>query len=167
MFELSSLTAGGVYLPVFAFIAGLVAFVAFVPLSRFVPQPVSGSRFLAIDGLRGYLALAVLVHHSSIWYVYARTGKWSAPPSALYAQLGAHLGACPDKPPALLPAEPPPQCANRLCEGPLRHDAIQARELRPLQSGDAEPCPKPHQASEYWAKMAHVQHSSLGSPCGT
>ncbi|MEN4936589.1 acyltransferase [Stenotrophomonas sp. TWI1151] len=88
MFELSSLTAGGVYLPVFAFIAGLVAFVAFVPLSRFVPQPVSGSRFLAIDGLRGYLALAVLVHHSSIWYVYARTGKWSAPPSALYAQLG-------------------------------------------------------------------------------
>ncbi len=88
MFELSSLTAGGVYLPVFPLIAALVAFVAFVPLSRFVPQPASGSRFLAIDGLRGYLALAVLVHHSSIWYVYARTGKWSAPPSALYAQLG-------------------------------------------------------------------------------
>ncbi|HEV2703678.1 MAG TPA: acyltransferase [Steroidobacteraceae bacterium] len=56
-------------------------------LSKRYP-PVAGSgRFLAIDGLRGYLALSVFLHHSCIWYFYLRTGKWDLPPSQLYAQL--------------------------------------------------------------------------------
>ncbi len=68
--------------------AGLTAtLVAFVLSGR--SPPVAGpDRFLAIDGLRGYLALAVFLHHSCVWYFYLRTGKWELPPSRLYVQLG-------------------------------------------------------------------------------
>lgn len=45
-------------------------------------------RFASIDGLRGYLALGVYLHHSCIWYFYARSGIWQLPPSRLYTHLG-------------------------------------------------------------------------------
>jgi len=44
--------------------------------------------FVAIDGLRGYLALAVFISHTAIWYFYLRTGRWETPPSNVYTQLG-------------------------------------------------------------------------------
>ncbi|MBS0171829.1 MAG: acyltransferase [Nitrospira sp.] len=45
-------------------------------------------RYTSLDGLRGYLALAVFVSHSSIWYFYLRSGVWDVPPSNVYTQLG-------------------------------------------------------------------------------
>lgn len=45
-------------------------------------------RFTAIDGLRGYLALSVFVHHGMVWFFWLRTGQWVAPPSNLYSHLG-------------------------------------------------------------------------------
>lgn len=66
----------------------LLALLCAWPLGKWVPLPDPGGRATSIDGLRGLLALGVFVHHSSIWYVYARTGAWKAPPSPLYAQLG-------------------------------------------------------------------------------
>ncbi|MCC6968480.1 MAG: acyltransferase [Nitrospira sp.] len=48
----------------------------------------STARYPSLDGLRGYLALAVFVSHSSIWYFYLRTGTWEVPPSNVYTQLG-------------------------------------------------------------------------------
>ncbi|RTQ91259.1 MULTISPECIES: acyltransferase family protein [Stenotrophomonas] len=66
----------------------LLAMVCALPLGKFVPLPDSKGRATSIDGLRGLLALSVFVHHSSIWYVYARSGEWKSPASALYAQLG-------------------------------------------------------------------------------
>src|SRR4051794_29707847 len=53
--------------------------------------PPSAGRYVSIDGLRGYLALAVLLHHACTWYFYARTGKWAPPPSNLYTHFG-HSG---------------------------------------------------------------------------
>jgi peptidoglycan/LPS O-acetylase OafA/YrhL len=47
-----------------------------------------GGRHAAIDGLRGYLALAVFMHHACIWFFQLRTGRWEAPPSNLYVHLG-------------------------------------------------------------------------------
>lgn len=57
-------------------------------LSRFLGPHRSASRFLTIDGLRGYLALSVFIHHSDIWFFYLRDGKWQTPPSSFYAGLG-------------------------------------------------------------------------------
>jgi peptidoglycan/LPS O-acetylase OafA/YrhL len=54
---------------------------------RFGAPPDQG-RFAAIDGLRGYLAFFVFLHHSSVWYFYLRTGQWRVPPSNLYAHFG-------------------------------------------------------------------------------
>ncbi|MCX7193034.1 MAG: acyltransferase [Proteobacteria bacterium] len=45
-------------------------------------------RFASIDGLRGYLAFFVFLHHACIWYFYLRTGKWALPPSNLYTHFG-------------------------------------------------------------------------------
>jgi len=46
------------------------------------------ARFVTLDGLRGYLAYGVLLHHAAIWYGYLQTGLWDQPPSALYRSLG-------------------------------------------------------------------------------
>lgn len=53
----------------------------------FGKPPLQG-RYVSIDGLRGYLAFAVFVHHIPVWYVYCRTGIWSVPPSTVYANFG-------------------------------------------------------------------------------
>ncbi len=71
-----------------AILATLAATWFSVLLSRKYPPIEGADRFLSIDGLRGYLALFVFLHHSSIWYFYLRTGRWETPPSRLYAHLG-------------------------------------------------------------------------------
>jgi len=50
--------------------------------------PDTQGRFVAIDGLRGYLAFFVFLHHSMIWFFYLRTGEWKVPPSNLYTHFG-------------------------------------------------------------------------------
>ena len=45
-------------------------------------------RFATLDGLRGYAAFLVYLHHTAIWYFFARTGTWTLPPSRLYTQFG-------------------------------------------------------------------------------
>ena len=44
--------------------------------------------FAALDGLRGFLALAVFLHHSIYWYSYATGGKWYFYSSSLYMNFG-------------------------------------------------------------------------------
>lgn len=48
----------------------------------------TAQRISSIDGLRGYLAFGVFLHHSCIWYFFLRSGQWTEPPAALYTQLG-------------------------------------------------------------------------------
>lgn len=60
---------------------------AFLLMKKFGAPPVQG-RFATIDGLRGYLAFFVFLHHSSIWYFYLHTGWWKGPPSNLYTHFG-------------------------------------------------------------------------------
>jgi len=50
--------------------------------------PAGEGRFATIDGLRGYLALGVYLHHATIWHAYLRTGAWVAPASSLLNHLG-------------------------------------------------------------------------------
>lgn len=60
---------------------------SFILAKKFGGPPVIG-RFASIDGLRGFLAFFVFLHHSCIWYFYLRTGKWEVPPSNLYTHFG-------------------------------------------------------------------------------
>jgi peptidoglycan/LPS O-acetylase OafA/YrhL len=50
-------------------------------------HPGSG-RYASIDGMRGFLAIGVFIHHSAVWHQYLQTGIWDAPKSNLYCQLG-------------------------------------------------------------------------------
>lgn len=45
-------------------------------------------RFAAIDGLRGYLAFFVFLHHACVWYFFSHGVPWRAPPSHLYNHFG-------------------------------------------------------------------------------
>lgn len=49
----------------------------------------STSRTITIDGLRGYLAVGVFIHHAVIYYRYLTEGIWDNPASSLYTQLGS------------------------------------------------------------------------------
>jgi peptidoglycan/LPS O-acetylase OafA/YrhL len=51
-------------------------------------SPITHNRFLVLDGLRGYLAIGVFIHHSSIWYFNLRGRNWKAPDSHFYNNLG-------------------------------------------------------------------------------
>ena len=46
-------------------------------------------RYASIDGLRGFLAMFVFIHHSSSWYYFARIHQWSIIPSSLFNQFGS------------------------------------------------------------------------------
>lgn len=74
--------------PIFSLLATLVALVTCRLLTKRATALKTENRFGSIDGLRGYLAFAVFVHHSAIWYFYLQSGKWTVPPSNLYTHFG-------------------------------------------------------------------------------
>ncbi len=56
---------------------------------RLVPVNVASSgRYETVDGLRGFLAFAVFLHHAVFWFVVVRAGKWRLPSSHLFAHFG-------------------------------------------------------------------------------
>ncbi|PBB26131.1 acyltransferase [Mesorhizobium sp. WSM4307] len=59
-----------------------------MPLFQRVGFESNSSRVRAIDGMRGYLALAVVLHHAVIYHEMLATGAWKYPPSAFYGPLG-------------------------------------------------------------------------------
>jgi len=71
-----------------ALIALLVALLTAALLCRFQAPPSVSGRYAPIDGLRGFLAFAVFLHHASSWYLYLRTGQWSGYQSRLYEHFG-------------------------------------------------------------------------------
>jgi peptidoglycan/LPS O-acetylase OafA/YrhL len=80
--------------PLIALAAYLLAIVTAALLLRAVPiiarhlEHSGESRYASIDGLRGYLAFGVFVHHSVITWIFLRTGVIEFPPSNFYSQLG-------------------------------------------------------------------------------
>jgi peptidoglycan/LPS O-acetylase OafA/YrhL len=65
----------------------LAAFTGVRIAARWSPPPAQG-RSETIDGLRGYLAFGVFLHHAVIFYFYLHGGKWTLPPSNLFVNLG-------------------------------------------------------------------------------
>ncbi|MDR9860705.1 MULTISPECIES: acyltransferase [Pseudomonas] len=80
--------------PFIALAAYLLAIVSAALLVRAVPkisrhlQHSGESRYASIDGLRGYLAFGVFVHHAIITWIFLRTGVFAFPPSNFYSMLG-------------------------------------------------------------------------------
>jgi peptidoglycan/LPS O-acetylase OafA/YrhL len=75
----------GIILPLVCLLLSVATAKSLVSLFG-VPRPLG--RFVSIDGLRGYLALAVFISHTAVWYYYVRTGRWEDPPSRLYVHFG-------------------------------------------------------------------------------
>ena len=48
----------------------------------------TGNRLLNMDGLRGFLALAVVFHHTGIYHRYLQDGVWGEMPSTIFNLLG-------------------------------------------------------------------------------
>jgi len=76
------------YNPLFVVVILLICFVTAHLLGTKLIQFNHSNRFESIDGLRGLLAVFVFIHHSNIWYTYLKTGKWVAPESNLFNQIG-------------------------------------------------------------------------------
>lgn len=72
----------------FPIIATLIAIVTTSILPKNKLPKVSDQRFNSIDGLRGYLAFFVFLHHACIWYFYLHDGKWQVPTSRIFTHFG-------------------------------------------------------------------------------
>jgi len=72
----------------YAIIALIIALATTKIVSVIMPSKLCPVKFTSIDGLRGYLAFFVFLHHSAIWYFYLHFDIWSAPPSNLYNHFG-------------------------------------------------------------------------------
>jgi len=78
--------------PVWAYFVLMTVVVGFaaLPLFRFIDNaPNPGARYSTIDGLRGFLALAVFVFHLLVTHRFIETGIWDVPDSRFYALLGS------------------------------------------------------------------------------
>ena len=78
------------YLSIWPFFAGMALLLVIVatPLFSALDAPAGAERVTTLDGLRGFLALAVVFHHGAIYHVYLETGAWQLPPSRFYALAG-------------------------------------------------------------------------------
>jgi len=74
--------------PWLALAAVLLAFCTAALLQRRSGALPAPGRYASIDGLRGYLAFFVFLHHGCVWFFYQHSGQWAAPPSRLYTHLG-------------------------------------------------------------------------------
>lgn len=72
----------------FSLLCIIVALLFCFSLSRFFNFSDVSGRYGSIDGLRGYLAFAVFLHHGVAWYSYLRGGGWVDPPINLYTHFG-------------------------------------------------------------------------------
>jgi len=74
--------------PLFAVILTVLAILLVRTTFIFVQDKSSPTHFETIDGLRGYLAFFVFLHHAAVWYSFCRTGLWVTLDSHLYTHLG-------------------------------------------------------------------------------
>ena len=74
--------------PIPALLLTLVALLCSAFGGRFLKHTEQG-KLATLDGLRGFLAFFVFIHHASIWFVYLKSGVWARPTSNLYSFLGS------------------------------------------------------------------------------
>lgn len=69
----------------------LVTLAFALPCWRFIDGQNAGQqqRVNTLDGVRGYLALSVMVHHAVVAGFWIKTGEWTLPPDFFYSRLGS------------------------------------------------------------------------------
>ena len=65
-----------------------VLIIAVLIINKLVKINIADVAYPEIDGLRGYLAFFVFLHHSYIWQGYLKTGKWEEPTLNLFNHFG-------------------------------------------------------------------------------
>ena len=68
----------------------LVMMLAALLTRKVLPDRPGASRNVALDGLRGYLAFGVFLHHAAIWYFFMHGAEWALPAPGVFRQLGEH-----------------------------------------------------------------------------
>ena len=66
----------------------LVLFIAVFITNKVIKIELPSVKYTEIDGIRGYLAFFVFLHHSYIWSVFLKTDEWKEPTSNLFNQFG-------------------------------------------------------------------------------
>ncbi|WP_395067171.1 acyltransferase family protein [Flavobacterium sp.] len=66
----------------------LVLFIAIFITNKLIKIELQLVKYAEIDGIRGYLAFFVFLHHSYIWSVFLKTDEWKEPTSNLFNQFG-------------------------------------------------------------------------------
>ncbi len=74
--------------PIIPLILLIIILLAIKLSDFFFKTKLNDVKHLAIDGLRGYLAVFVFFHHGAIWYYYAKNEGWNNPPSNLFNHFG-------------------------------------------------------------------------------
>jgi peptidoglycan/LPS O-acetylase OafA/YrhL len=74
--------------PFFCIIIFFIAFATAFLLKKIYNIKAATGRYESIDGLRGFLAIGVFIHHAAIWHQYLQSGDWAVPKSNLYTLLG-------------------------------------------------------------------------------
>lgn len=72
------------YLPILLILLFFSVFVT----NKIIKLEITPVKYPEIDGIRGYLAFFVFLHHSCIWYVFLKTDKWEEPKSNLFNHFG-------------------------------------------------------------------------------
>lgn len=80
--------AFGLYSPWVVVAALTLALGTTALLVKWQGAPASTGRFVSIDGLRGFLAFFVFLHHGCFWYVQLHQQTWGPIASPLYQHLG-------------------------------------------------------------------------------
>lgn len=66
----------------------LVLFISVFVSNKIVPIKQQNVKYPEIDGIRGYLAFFVFLHHSYIWYYFLHINEWKEPNSNLFNHFG-------------------------------------------------------------------------------
>jgi len=74
--------------PAYAVFCLAVALLVLKLFGRGIAVKASSQRVSSIDGLRGYLAFFVFLHHSAFWFAMVRTNSWALPDSHLFMHFG-------------------------------------------------------------------------------
>jgi peptidoglycan/LPS O-acetylase OafA/YrhL len=66
----------------------LVLFIAVFVTNKLIKIDLPTVKYNEIDGIRGFLAFFVFLHHSYIWSIFIKTQEWKEPTSNLFNQFG-------------------------------------------------------------------------------